>query len=296
MAEFLTELSNLFTLTFVVSSMFSMGLGLTVAQIMEPLRNVRLVLLALVANFVLVPLAAFVMTRLIPLPQDVQIGLLLFGSAAGAPFLPKLAQIAKANVAFAVGLMAMLVVATVIYLPVFLPVMLPGVQVDAVSIALTLVLQILVPLALGLLIKARWDEAAQNLLHPVSQIANMSMALLLVLMLGLNISKVLGLIGSGTIVAVLVVLVVAMVGGYLLGGPSTDTRRVVALGTAQRNMAAAFTIASGNFADRPDVMVLLAAAGLVSMVIVMPVAAEFGKRSGARSPTPHPSEAQPIAA
>jgi hypothetical protein len=44
-------------------------------------------------------------------------------------------------------------------------------------------------------------------------------------------------------------------------------------------MAAAFTIANGNFANRPDVLVLLAAAGLVGMIMVMPLAAEFGKRS-----------------
>jgi predicted Na+-dependent transporter len=203
MADVLTALSNVFTLTFVVTSMFSMGLGLTVPQIMGPLRNVRLVIMALVANFVLVPLVAFGLTRVIPLGQDLQIGLLLLGTAAGAPFLPKLAQIAKANVAFAVGMMALLVV----YLPIVLPLLLPGVQVDAASIAITLILQILVPLALGLVIKARWDEAALGLVHPMSQIANISMALLIVLMLGLNISKVLALFGSGAILAILVVAV-----------------------------------------------------------------------------------------
>ena len=38
-------------LGFVVSSMLAMGLGLTIRQIIEPLRNARLVLLALLANF-----------------------------------------------------------------------------------------------------------------------------------------------------------------------------------------------------------------------------------------------------
>ena len=45
------------------------------------------------------------------------IGLLLLGLAAGAPFLPKLAQISKGNLAFAVGLMVLLMVITVGYLP-----------------------------------------------------------------------------------------------------------------------------------------------------------------------------------
>jgi predicted Na+-dependent transporter len=289
MAEMLGALSNVFTLLFVVTSMLSMGLSLTVPQILQPLRNARLVLMALVANFVVVPAAAFVLSRLIPMEQALQIGLLLLGTAAGAPFLPKLAQIARADVPFAVGVMTLLVVVTVGYLPLVLPLLLPGVAVDAGAIALQLFLMILVPLALGLLVKARWEAVAQSLQQPMSQISNLSLALLLVLMLGLNLGKVLGLLGSGAILATLLLLVVAVAGGYLLGGPGADTRRVLSLGTGQRNLAAGFAVAGGNFAAQPDVLVFLAAAGLLAMVVVLPVAAEFGKRAGAVSPAAPPA-------
>src|SRR5215213_2127035 len=135
--------------------MLSMGLSLTVSQILQPLRNTRLVIMALAANFVIVPAAAFALSRIIPLDQSVQIGLLLLGTAAGAPFLPKLAQIAKANVAFAVGLMTLLMVVTIVYLPIVLPLVLPGVEVDTVQIALSLIVTMRVPLLIGLFIKAR---------------------------------------------------------------------------------------------------------------------------------------------
>ena len=46
------------------------------------------------------------------------------------PFLPKLAELAKGNLAFAVGLMVLLMVVTVGYLPIVLPLILPGVSVD----------------------------------------------------------------------------------------------------------------------------------------------------------------------
>lgn len=286
MADVLNTLSNLFTLAFVVTSMLSMGLSLTIPQILAPLKNTRLVAMALAANFVVVPAAAYVLTRLIPMAQEHQIGLLLLGCAAGAPFLPKLAQIAKADVPFAVGVMTLLVVVTVIFLPLVLPLLLPGVTVNAGAIALQLTLQILVPLAIGLFIKARYDETAQSLIHPVTQISNISMALLLVLLLGLNVGKVLGLLGSGAILALLLLFGVAVAAGYALGGPGPDTRRVLALGTGQRNLAAGFAVASSNFASQPDVLVLLAAAGLVGMLVVMPIAAEFGKRSGAAGAAP----------
>ena len=48
-----------------------------------------------------------------PLSEGLSIGLFLFGTAAGAPFLPKLAQVAKGDTAFAVGLMVLLMVVTI---------------------------------------------------------------------------------------------------------------------------------------------------------------------------------------
>src|SRR5215467_13946278 len=110
MAEWLTTLSNLVTLTFVVSSMLSVGLGLTLREIAQPLRNTRLVVMAVLANFVVAPLASLVLVRLIRLEVDYQIGLILLGIAAGAPFLPKLAQVARTDLPLAVAVMALLIV------------------------------------------------------------------------------------------------------------------------------------------------------------------------------------------
>jgi hypothetical protein len=63
----------------------------------------------------------------------------------------------------------------------------------------------------------------------------------------------------------------------------------MALGSDQRNLSAAFIIATGSFADQPNVLVFLAAAGLVGMVTLFPTAAEFGKRS--EEPAPEPETA-----
>ena len=90
---------------FVVSSMLAMGLGLTIREIIAPLRNARLVLLALLANFVLMPLGALTLAKLLWLDNPFAVGLLVLGCAAGAPFLPKLAELAKGNLAFSVGAM-----------------------------------------------------------------------------------------------------------------------------------------------------------------------------------------------
>jgi predicted Na+-dependent transporter len=78
------------------------GCSLTVSQISEPLRNVRLALLALLANFVLMPLGALALAKVLWLDNPFAVGLLVLGCAADGPFLPKLAELAKGNLAFAV--------------------------------------------------------------------------------------------------------------------------------------------------------------------------------------------------
>jgi bile acid:Na+ symporter, BASS family len=77
-------------IAFVVLSMFSAGLTLSIQQVSEPFKSTRLLISALAANFVLVPLSAYLITRAIPLEQSLVIALLLLGTASGAPLLPKL--------------------------------------------------------------------------------------------------------------------------------------------------------------------------------------------------------------
>ena len=145
-------------LIFVVSSMVAMGLGLTVREIVAPLRNARLLILSLLANFVLMPLVAVGLARVLRLDEPLGVGLLLLGAAAGAPFLPLLAQMAKGNLAFAVGLMVLELVVTVGYLPIALPLMIPGVAVSPVRIAGSLFLVMLLPLGIAMAVRARYVE------------------------------------------------------------------------------------------------------------------------------------------
>lgn len=122
------QLQSLLTLTFVVSSMLGMGMALTPRQVVAPLRRVRVVVLALVASFVIVPAAALLLS-MIPADPQFKIGILLIGAGAGAPFLLKLG-----DVPLAVGLLVLLVLGTAVYLPLTLPLVAGEVQVDGLAI------------------------------------------------------------------------------------------------------------------------------------------------------------------
>jgi BASS family bile acid:Na+ symporter len=276
--EFLQAILGISLLTFVITSMLAMGLSLTLAQVLAPLRNGRLVSLALVANFVVVPALAWGAAALFGLSDGLTIGLILMGTAAGAPFLPKLAEVAKGNLAFSVGLMVMLMVLTVLFMPIALPLIIEGVEVNAWDIASSLIFLMLLPLAIGLVVKALWDDLADRLQPVMGNISSVAIALLLVAGVIANWSSIVGIIGTGGLAAILSFLVVSFVAGFFAGGADSQTKSVLGLGTAQRNLSAAFVVALQNFSDDPDVLTMVIVGGLVGLVILMPLAAQLGKR------------------
>ena len=289
MSEILTVIAQLAALTFIVTSMLAMGLSLTTKQIIDPLRNIRVVLLALLANFVLVPGLAYLITVLIPLDDGLATGLIIVGASAGAPFLPKLVQVAKGNAAFSVGLMTMLMVATVVYLPIMLPVLLPGAAVSPWDIARSLILTMLLPLGIGLFIKARYSDTAKSLLPHMSQISSAAIVVMMVAVLVVEFSTIIATIGTGGILAALIFLVGALVIGLLLGGRDASMRSVMGLGTAQRNLAAAMLVAAQNFSDNPNVLVMVMLVAILGLTLLMVVGGEMGKRSQTQSDEAAPS-------
>jgi BASS family bile acid:Na+ symporter len=278
MGDVLEALATLSVLIFVIGSMASMGLSLKVKQIVEPLKNGRLLVLALVANFILVPAIAYVITLLFALDQPLRIGLILLATAAGAPFLPKLAEAADGSTAFSVGLMVLLMVLTIIYLPIVLPLLLGGgVAVDAWSIARSLIFLMLIPLAIGLLVNARYSAIALKIKPVFGQASNIALLALAVLGLVLNFQSMIALVGSRGILAGVIFLALALVVGYLLGGSDPKIRSVMGLGTAQRNISAALVVAGQNF--DADVVTYLMVIAVLGLVILMPAAGELGKRA-----------------
>jgi predicted Na+-dependent transporter len=278
MSEIIGVIAQISALTFILTSMLAMGLSLTVKLIIDPLKNVKVVLLALLGNFVLVPALAYLISVVIPLDDGLKTGLIIAGAAAGAPFLPKLVQVAKGNAAFSVGLMTMLMIITVVYLPLMLPILLPGASVSPWDIAKSLIITMLLPLGIGLFIKARYQEIAQSLQPHMSQISSLAIVVMLVTILVLQFSTIIGTIGTGGLLAALLFLAGALMIGLLLGGKEATMRSVMGLGTAQRNLAAAMLVAAQNFSDDANVLVMVMLIGILGLVVLMVVGGEMGKR------------------
>jgi predicted Na+-dependent transporter len=283
MADPLTVLIVAFGLLFVVGSMAATGLSVTPRMMIEPLRDLRLLALTLLANFIIVPVAVIGLAAALPLPEDVRLGMTILALSAGAPFVPKLAQFAKGDVALSVGLITSLMVVTVAIVPFVLPLVLSGVAVAPWDMAKPLVGLMLLPLGVGLAFRRFSEpmaEAAAKILHRASSV---SVLILVFLFMVAYWDDIVNVTGTGAALFSALFVILALVTGYLLGGRRPGTRRVVGLATAQRNIEAAIIIASINFVDRPQVEASIIIATLVGLPLLMLVSGYWGRRTGEAS-------------
>lgn len=272
-------------LTFVVATMTALGMRLTIGQVVGPLRGGLLPIKALVASFMLVPALALAIRAVIPLSDAFGIGLILMGTAAGAPFLPPLVQIAKGEVAASVGVVVLLMGATVLYLPLTLPLLLPGVEVGPLDIATSLILMTLIPLAAGLFANWRYPRITAHWQRIVSTIGNIGLVIGVVALLALNGRALLGTLGTGAAAASILLLAGALLIGRLIAGADAVARPVLALGTAARNIPAALVVADHDF-DGADVLVMCVLFAVVSLVGLLITAHVLGRRAPVPADTP----------
>ena len=279
MEVILQQFANLSILIYIVSTMLSMGLNFFPKQFLEPLKDKSLILKSLAANFILLPIITYIILQVIPLQEGLAIGLILMAAGAGSPFMLKLVQFMKADMAFAVGLMLILSIVTLIYMPLVLSIFLPGVSVNPTSIAVSLLVLIFLPLIIGTSIKSRYSKIAETIQPTFNQISNIFIVIVVVLYLGLNYQDFLAVFGTGALIASLIFILAAFLIGYLLGGPSKNTKSVLGMGTAIRNSSAAFVVAVTNFSSNYDVMAMIIVIYMLSIITMMIISGEMGKRS-----------------
>ena len=138
----------------------------------------------------------------------------------------------------------------------------------------------LLPLGAGIAFKARYERIAARVKPLFGLISTLSLVLLVLLISAANIRNVLDVFGTRGILAGILFIVLGFGIGWLLGGPGTDTKRVLALGTGQRNIAAALVVGGQSFSD-PKVVVMVIVVAIVGFLILMPFSIVLAKRASA---------------
>jgi BASS family bile acid:Na+ symporter len=279
----LAQTASIAVIVFAVSSMFSVGLAYSVRSIVGPLREVRAVFRALVANFVLVPLFAVAIERIIPIEPPLALGLFLLAASAGAPFLIKLASAARSDLALSAALLLLLVPATVVFLPFYVPLAmahpslsgLTYVPANLLAIGVPLLSTMILPLVVGLVVHATAPRWAARLVPIVGKLATVTLLIVVIATFAANFHEVLRILKTGAIGAALALIGGAFAIGYLMSG--RDRGVVLGLATSQRNIAAAMVVASRSFGD-PDVLVMVTASSIVGLIVLFPIAWLLSRR------------------
>lgn len=271
MFEFLRLTVQYLAPVFVISTMLNVGLTQKLSAIAAHLKNWSFVLKMLAANFVFAPLLMIIALRFAPFDPALKAGLLIFSLGAGAPFLIKLTQTAEHELSLGAAVMMLLMVGTLIYMPAVLPVVLSGVSVDALAIAKSLMLQMLLPVGVGMIAAHLLPSTAKKVQPWVGSVGNIAMYAMVVATLIGYFPNLLKIIGSGAFLAGLVFVAAAFGLGYLAGWGKDHLEDIGGLGTAQRNTAAGIIIAIQNFED-PNVFVMLTLANVLGIVMLLFIA------------------------
>src|SRR6185312_7625521 len=279
----LAQTASIAIIIFAVSSMMSIGLAYRIGVIVAPLREVRAVFRALVANFLLVPLLAIAIERVIPIDPPLALGLFLLAGSAGAPFLITLASAAKSDLALCAALLLLLVPATVFFLPFYVPLAmthpslrgLSYVPSSTVTIGLPLLSTLILPILLGLMLRTLAPAWAARLLPIGGKVATVALVVVVVSTFGANFQELIRIVKSGAIVAGVLLIAGAFGIGFLLS--RRERSAVLGLGTAQRNVAGAMVIASKDFND-PDILVMVTASVLAGLFLLFAIAWLLSRR------------------
>jgi BASS family bile acid:Na+ symporter len=272
MFEFFRSLLPIIVPVFVVSTMLNVGLTQKLSDITGHLKNYPFVLKMLLANFVLAPLLMILILRFTSFDPALEAGLLIFSLCAGAPFLIKLTQTAKHDVALGAAVMMLLMVVTVVYAPIVLPIILSGISVDGWAIAKTLLLQMLLPIAVGMLVVQFLTDFAKRVQPWVGWLSNITLYAVVAATLIGYFPNMINIFGTGAILVGLAFIAAAFGIGYLAGAGKDHLEDVGGLGTAQRNTAAGIIIAVQNFSNHPNVLVMLTLANTLGIVMLLLIA------------------------
>jgi BASS family bile acid:Na+ symporter len=257
----------------IIVIVFALGLKTTPSGWLWLLRRPGLLAKSLLAMNVIMPAFAIAAVELMHLKHPVVVALIALSLSPVPPLLPrKLAQAEAAH--FAVNLLAIAAALSVIWIPITIEIVerIAGRPLAAppLTVAKLVALMVLVPLLAGTVVGAYARGLADRIGPRLSRAAGVVLLLALVLILFQFWRAALGLVGDGTLLALIGFIVVGLIVGHLLGGPEEGGRSVLALASASRHPGIAAAIAHLNFPNERDVPAAILLYLLLGALVSLP--------------------------
>ena len=277
--------------------MFAMGLRVSFSGLLSQAKSNRwLILRAVIANYLVVPLLTVVFILVFNVPPMVATGLLILGCTPAAPYGPPFTLFARGNLALAVLLMVLLAGSSAILVPFLLNFLLGIISsggilanVDPLSMIGNLFFIQLIPLCLGISVAQWFPEMVVKILKPAGIASKILNGLMIsaIMMLQFNVLAGIRL----DVVLLIVALVMCGVAvGWLLGWPGRENRISVSVITGMRNMSLSIGIATFSFPGSEVITTVLAYSFIAGVSLLL-----FSYLIRMTTPTgsPHPDRVTP---
>ena len=234
--------------------MFGMGLTLSPRDFQVVFSRPKDVLTGCLAQFTVMPLMAWLLTKTFALPADLALGVILVGCCPGGTASNVITYLAKGDLALSVGMTATSTLLAPLLTP-FLVWLMAGtfVNVDTLGMLLSIVYVVIAPIVVGFLIQHYLPEFTRRAVAYLPAFSSVVIAMVVAVIVGHNASRLL----TGGLIVVLVVMLHNLSGlalGYAIGrllGLSHDKRTSISIEVGMQNSGLASSLATIHFAAFP---------------------------------------------
>ncbi|MBM0745094.1 hypothetical protein JOY44_26620 (plasmid) [Phormidium sp. CLA17] len=244
---------------FLFTFLFSVALEKPKVEIIAMMKS-GLMGRSLFANFILLPIVGLILIRLFHLSPEISIGFLAVAAAPGGLLALHFARVAKGNLMYAVGLVFLLSLLSIIATPILIHLIFPSISPASVPIfpLMGRLLLLIAPPLLAGQVTRHWLEMLAQPLHrriaPKLQKLTSFLAIALFITLTILTSTLKALdtqtLGWNGVAAIATLIVAAWIIGWWLGGADLADRKVLAISTSMRNIAICLAIASSSALDQ----------------------------------------------
>lgn len=234
--------------------MFGMGLTLKAEDFKVVFSRPKDVLVGCLAQFTVMPLLAFALTKVFRLEPALTIGVILVGCCPGGTASNVITYLAKGDLALSVCMTAV----STLLAPVLTPLLvwlLAGetVDVDVVGMLLSILWVVILPIALGLLVKRFWPRTTEQASAYLPALSTLAICVIVLIVIAANAHK---LLDGGLVILLVVALhnVCGLGAGYLIGTLLRLTpakRRAISVEVGMQNSGLASSLATLHFAAYP---------------------------------------------
>jgi len=241
---------------FFALTMFGIGAVLEIDDFKRIAQKPIIVLIGSCAQFTIMPLGAFLLSKLFAFPPEIAVGLILTGSAPGAMASNVMSYIAKADTAYSVSLTTVSTLLCPLLTP-GLTLLLAGsvLDVDFWPMVLSVVKMVIVPLLVGFGIRHYLREKIEKVVAIFPAISVTFIIFICSLVIALNRERLIMITGP-ILAAGLILNIYGMIAGYSVGSlfrMAANRRRTLAIEIGMQNAGLGTVLALKHFGEEATI-------------------------------------------